>query len=96
MCLLLVSQGDSPTPDTFSDEGGYYKFPNGLIFQFGSFANKPNPFTGNFPIVFPHSCISLNVTTSRDDGYPVAFSYNKSSYIIGLAGGTGSWFAIGY
>ena len=37
--MLPTSQGSntfSPNPDLFSDQGGYYIFPNGLIMQWGA------------------------------------------------------------
>ena len=58
--MTLFSQGagsgESPNPDSFSAQGGYYIFPNGLIMQWGKIpAVSTFGYHGNYPIKFPHA-----------------------------------------
>lgn len=60
---------NNPTPDKFNDKGGYYKFPNGLIMQWGNIngidildLNGKTPPHITFPIPFPTKV--LNITLS--------------------------------
>ena len=77
MELLIASQNNggnkendnNPTPDKFNDKGGYYKFPNGLIMQWGNInginivdLNGKTPPHITFPIPFPTKV--LNITLS--------------------------------
>ncbi len=60
----LSSQGsdsDSPTPDTFTDKGGYYIMPNGLILQWGRefLVQKATWTQVQFPIKFPHKLLTV-------------------------------------
>ena len=46
------------TPNVFNARGGYYKFPNGLIMQWGIIpATQATGYHGNFPIKFPHAIL---------------------------------------
>ena len=102
--LLPSQSGDNsndsnPSPDTFSDKGGYYKFPNGLIMQWGKIDEiTPNGDNGkqgpsknkyNFPIPFPHSCLSISISDSLEkfpsrvlsnSGVGV-YSYDRTGFI---------------
>ena len=72
----------------FSDHGGYYKFPNGLIMQWGIvnikddekvFDKDWNQWIAEFPIPFPNKC--LNVTTTiilPNTVFGVASAYVKT------------------
>jgi len=62
------SQGDDDnlSPELFSDEGGYYKFPNGLILQWGTVDNvifdERDIKYVYFPISFSHKCVNVQAT----------------------------------
>lgn len=66
--MLLASQdNNSPDPGTFTDKGGYYKFPNGLIFQWGRFGEKANMLTKvYYNIPFPHKTLAIELTSNND------------------------------
>lgn len=78
----LSSQGSntfSPNPDLFSDQGGYYIFPNGLIMQWGAVPvddtenviyGEWNKYTIKFPIKFPNKIVSLNVSLEMHGAEP--------------------------
>ena len=103
---------NSPSPEMFDDRGSYYKFPNGLIMQWGIakdiiFYDSYN-YSVNFPVAFPNKCLS--VTGSID--YKTNVSGVMASYIWNISKteftiqndavwdiypqGSYSWFAIGY
>lgn len=66
-CLSSQSGGKSPKPDTFSDNGGYYVFPNGLIMQWGKGSGFPNLlYKIYFPIPFPHKVMSVELTSQNN------------------------------
>ena len=67
--MLLASQGNnaSPSPDTFTDKGGYYQFTNGLIFQWGKNEHEGWS-TVIFPKPFPNKCLSFNASSNVPDG----------------------------
>lgn len=83
----LFAQGENTPIEQFTDEGGYYKFPNGMIMQWGKIKDvyvydlngKKGPI-GTFPIPFAHKC--LNVTLSLyapaevDSGISNVYSHN--------------------
>ena len=47
----------------FSDQGGYYKFPNGLIMQWGFISIENTSTTSvNFPIKFPNKVLQVLVS----------------------------------
>ena len=58
----------------FSDQGGYYVFPNGLIMQWGIIKQIDTNENGGsqgpsnkiyyYPIPFPHACLSLSISDS--------------------------------
>ena len=111
---LLASQSDSSNqdPGLFSDNGGYYKFPNGLIMQWGNVYNLPYHDTNiktYFPISFPHKCFSISSSRTYDirghaeNQWSVIKSYdNQGFYIYAdcdsdfLGKINSSWIAIGY
>ncbi len=65
--LPLSSQADSPSPNMFSDKGGYYKFPNGLIMQWGRDRDYADVLHKvYFPIPFPHKVLCINLTGQND------------------------------
>ena len=66
---IEVSSGKLRVKDLGSSlaTNGYFKFPNGLIIQWGYSAASSSTMTVNFPIAFPTAC--LNVTFgNRKDG----------------------------
>ena len=98
---------------------GYEKLPNGLIRQWGWSAIPAIPSgigssveqTINFPITFPNSCLSVNITGTADSGDDGLEALNSAAYrdrnkvivrsyrMVGTYNGTpGSvcWQAIGY
>lgn len=110
---MVFSQGtDSPNPDSFSDQGGYYIFPNGLMFQWGITA----PYDADlfekiyFPIPFPHKCLHISISTSTNRSVSGAYGdatftndYTNQYFILNTDPqyGRGNkdssyWFAIGY
>ncbi len=85
--------GQSLTPN------GYFKFPNGLIFQWGySTMNAGSNTTITFPISFPTSCLCVNMTLGASWSYPpVVISKGNSSFVgQQYDGGACYWTAIGY
>ena len=65
-CLVYsqgAGSGNSPDPGSFTDDNGYYIFPNGLIMQWGfiSIANsRTTSITYSMP--FPHKTLQVLVT----------------------------------
>ena len=117
VCLKsFASQDNSPSPSMFSDQGGYYKFPNGLIMQWGvgnwitAVMNQSSE-TYNFPIPFPHKCLSVNLTIELQR-HDVTFDFwyqlegfNQYNFTTSLQGASSTgvndvprvnYFAIGY
>lgn len=109
----LSSQGNNtPNPALFSDSGGYYKFSNGLIFQWGITA----PYTADlfkkiyFPIPFPHKCLHISISTCTNRSISGAYGdatftndYTNQYFILNTDPQYGRgeedpshWFAIGY
>ena len=80
---ISVSQagGDNPSPELFSDKGGYYKFPNGLILQWGI----SDDINLSFPISFPHRCFSMTATREYHTGsigYGESWRESESAGIV--------------
>lgn len=109
MLLLSSSQSgidDSPTPDKFTDEGGYYKFPNGLVMQWGKIKRDNSRGHINFSIKFPHKLLYVSTQSSAISIHAVANAiYNRTltgfDYVVDTTSGGGDpngtgWFAIGY
>ena len=72
----------------FSDKGGYYVFPNGLILQWGEVPiddsqyviySECNLFTIQFPKKFPNKILSLNITLHMNGAEEEG---NVSPYVI--------------
>lgn len=97
---------DSPTPDKFTDEGGYYKFPNGLVMQWGKIKRDNSRGHINFSIKFPHKLLYVSTQSSAISIHAVANAiYNRTltgfDYVVDTTSGGGDpngtgWFAIGY
>ena len=97
---------DSPTPDKFTDEGGYYKFPNGLVMQWGKIKRDDSTGHINFSIKFPHKLLYVSTQSSAITIRAVSNTiYNRTltgfDYIVDTTTGGGDpngtgWFAIGY
>lgn len=97
---------DSPTPDKFTDEGGYYKFPNGLVMQWGKIKRDNSIGHINFSIKFPHKLLYVSTQSSAISIHAVANAiYNRTltgfDYVVDTTSGGGDpngtgWFAIGY
>lgn len=83
---MVVSQADgaeNPSPDTFTDRGGYYIFPNKLIIQWGISDN----INLNFPITFPHKCLSMTATREYHIGtigYSESWRESASAGIVDI------------
>lgn len=84
---LVFSQGAGSSNSTFTDQGGYYIFPNGLIMQWGSVPvddtktviyEECNKYTITFPVKFPNKLLSLNVSLEMHGAEPTG---NVSPYI---------------
>lgn len=108
------SQGDTnnPEPGLFSDKGGYYKFSNGLILQWGYIGNLSSDkfYQISFPISFSHKTLSVTCTSKSDKisenspGSPIVSSVTKDYFYMNtdsLMGSYGNnqeayWMAIGY
>ena len=101
----LSSQGNnaSPSPNTFTDKGGYYQFPNGLIIQWGKNEHEGWS-TVIFPKSFPNKCLSFNASSNvPDDVVPGDYRWAPklgtitNSYAHYYVNGLSSyWMAIGY
>lgn len=86
---------------------GYYKFPNGLIMQWGSILNVTSGNQSqNFPTTFPNNCFNVQLTASNDSsgtkwislnqmGVGGAFTKILFNYRVSTAGQDLYWFAIG-
>ncbi|WP_303813989.1 hypothetical protein [Selenomonas ruminantium] len=87
---LLASQGsdNNLSPKLFSDEGGYYIFPNGLIIQWGtsSLYRADVLQTITFPISFPNAVLSVSITQSLE-----AFSNNLNKDLVYGYDDVGTW-----
>lgn len=107
--IPLASQGnDNPSPALFSDSGGYYKFPNGLIMQWGIY----DPFGDNvsdsyrtldrvtFPISFPHTVFYVQsipqLNVDKDTSHPWLVPLNITNSGFSIRKGRSSWIALGY
>ena len=104
------SNSQSDGTNKFKDfdwSGGYYIFPNGLIMQWGfvadPFAGKRNNMCWNtikFPIPFPHTVFSMQVSVQDYNGHPTPGDRNFSAFnsltnegaIVGSDHVGSSWF----
>ena len=76
----------------FSDQGGYYKFPNGLIMQWGHQTPYHDLYEGGrewnvkFPIPFPHKCFMVNTALTYQAGtrIPAGNSYPRDITSVGF------------
>jgi len=110
---LVFSQGAgsgiSPDPDSFSDQGGYYKFPNGLIMQWGFIPIANSRTTSvTYPIPFPHKTLQVLVTptgpksggSKGEQWFYESHNWTKSGFQVFVWDNVGmyrmSYFAIGY
>ena len=103
---IEVSSGKLKVKDLGSSlaTNGYFKFPNGLIIQWGYEAYSSAQQTVTFPLAFPNAC--LNVTASYyvsndsggvDNGIAIASAPTTTSVKMSVANYTGFyWMAIGY
>lgn len=84
---------------------GYYKFPNGLIIQWGNISDIATPVTSNqtitFPIAFPNACLNVITQIKYINTAALASSY----YTVSSMSATNFvayytmnryWFAVGY
>ena len=79
----IESGGGAPSPDSFSDKGGWYKFPNGLIIQWG-YSSKKNL---TFPIAFPNKCLNMQATREyhkKNMGYGESWREPLSAGIVDI------------
>lgn len=82
---------------------GYYKLPNGLIFQWGQIINSISEQTTlSFPLEFPNTCLNavcslmFQSSTSRYERYIYSFSKSQITITNYDANGITNWIAIGY
>lgn len=111
--VFVFSQDNSltPSPDTFTDKGGYYEMPNGLIIQWGKIKNvyfdETHYETVSFIKSFPHKCFSVLASTNQEtiiEGmrtvYVVSYDSTHAIFLPGYTKkritGSITWFAIGY
>lgn len=90
----------------FNPAGGYYKFPNGLIMQWGNtkIARRVGESSGKiyFPIRFPHMLLSIATGVYRNGlaGSGEHFqimSYDNDGFITALDSQQSKWYiALGY
>lgn len=57
---------------------GFYKFPNGLIIQWGNFVNIPDGQVVSFNTPFITACFNVQVTIVKDSGSAADYAYVKS------------------
>lgn len=78
--------------------GGYQKFSNGLILQWGYLMNNAN--TYSFPLAWPNGALSVMVSTLRTNsgsrGYNHVGNISKTNYYALIDANNGYMFAIGY
>lgn len=91
----------------FDQNGGYQKFPSGLIMQWGVYTvtqtGLPVPIPdASFPIPFPNACLNMQTTTYNTtisvDG-DESVIYTRTQFAIARRNASGliqNWFAIGY
>lgn len=89
-----------------NDRGYYWKLPNGVIFQWGSYKMDSQTVSVIFPVAFPNNCLNIiGVATRANDsdgktpGYDITF-INKTGFSCTngtnhLANLTMRYFAIG-
>ena len=78
-----IETGGGPSPDSFSDKGGWYKFPNGLIIQWG-YSSKIKL---TFPIAFPNKCLNMQATREyhkKNMGYDESWREPLSAGIVDI------------
>ena len=95
----------------FSDEGGYYIFPNGLIMQWGKVSNvlfdESHLEKVQFPILFPHKVLSVLASTRQAENaggmrqiYIYDYNQKEATFFPGFTGKVLHcdffWYAIGY
>ena len=105
-----AGSGNSPDPDSFTGDNGYYIFPNGLIMQWGFIGafRDDQIRTFRFPTPFKNKCFSLVLTTQSwntaggTTGSPFVASITKTTFQVNTDpqawhGGSGyRWIAMGY
>lgn len=98
--LLVFSQSSSQGNATFSDTGGYYKFPNGLIMQWGTVQYRGGYDQHSYPIPFPHKAVSITGALSNGGSnganWSVGLVNNEKYYVFTDESNQLSWIAIGY
>ena len=105
---LVDSQGSNTSeqdPDIFDPKGGYYKFPNGLIMQWGN-TTASRRVDGSektlFPIPFPHSVLSMAIMEYRGGGrisgdFYYVTSFDRNGFYNALDSGESRYYiALGY
>jgi len=88
---------------TSSIGGGYYRFPNGLLMQWGTHTGDTGGGTANFPTAFA-ACLNAYATNINGRGTVEAVRFTNSNITVGFGGSANygplctqfKWFAIGY
>ena len=109
---FINSGGDAPPVEDFTDRGGWFLFPNGLMLQWGVFETNGGEqhYGANFNTPFPHKSLAITLTDEYTGGdyydannwYQIV-SHGTSSFVVHLqaadqfrAGNKCHWIAIGY
>lgn len=77
---------------------GYYKLPNGLIMQWGTYGNTPSG-TQNFPVAYPNSCFVVELTATNGTDQDIVTAKTNSSFSWANGGANtpnGYFMAFGY
>lgn len=96
----LSSQSSNQGDSVFSDTEGYYRFPNGLIIQWGTVKYRGGYDQHSYPIPFPHKAVSITGALSnggsRGANWSVGLVNNEKYYVFTDESNQLSWIAIGY
>lgn len=64
---------------------GYYRFPNGLIMQWGVVVNAPDDTAVAFNVAFVTACHNVQLTVVKNSGTAEDFAYVKSTATVTTA-----------
>jgi hypothetical protein len=79
-----------------SSTNGYQKFPNGIIMQWGQASVPGGSNNVSFPIPFPHTCLSVQLTPVSANQGTIVTGYASTFFSGNFGGGPFSWFAVGH
>lgn len=86
-----------------NSSSGTLNLPNGVILKWGVKNSIVDSSVVNFPVAFPNSCFSVQITGLRDDVFPRALylkpGFNKTNFTVRIKTSSGNmaitYFAIG-